>query len=601
MKTAKSVALCAMVLQTMAMFSAASAQPPYQYTNTQLRTLLPAPVIDGHSAWIDLYWKAWELARDHIYRGTTANGFVEYWMDEAWGGNIFQWDSALMMMFGRYAAHCWPSIVTLENFYRKQQASGYICREIVESNGSDFVYGGPANTINPPLYSWAEWNHFLFTADSSRFSKLVRSDKDGSQKTVLQRNIDFFNWVDQVAAPSASNPQGRKTSIGLYWNTGLGSGMDNTPRQGDNWIDMSAQMAMMAYYISKMATVAGQPAVAETFMGKYNSIRNLVNQKMWDAQNNFYFDCQNSGAFSRCYTVASFWPLLADIADASQAKSCVNYVVDPNHFWRRCPLPTLSKSDPSYASGGDYWKGSVWLPTEYMCVKGLERRGYDSLATRIGELLLTHMHGVFVNTGTIWENYSAENLSQGNPSIRDFVGWSGVGPISILIENIIGITPNAVENRVDWKINRIERHGLRNLHFGKNGSTVMSLTCAARTSLDQPPVLTIESNASFTLAVSFAGGRAERVVTAGTTTWTVEPASGAVTGMRQTCRRGNVNGLLQPSPVPARLVGDANPRALAIYSLKGAFITSISGADVLTIRRLPRAVYYGEARPRDAL
>ncbi|MBK7868320.1 MAG: hypothetical protein IPJ75_15795 [Ignavibacteriales bacterium] len=41
------------------------------------------------------------------------------------------------------------------------------------------------------------------------------------------------------------------------------------------------------------------------------------------------------------------------------------------------------------------------------------------------------------------------------------------GPIALLIENIIGIDIKASQNKIDWRIHRGDKHGMKNLPFGK--------------------------------------------------------------------------------------------------------------------------------------
>ena len=41
----------------------------------------------------------------------------------------------------------------------------------------------------------------------------------------------------------------------------------------------------------------------------------------------------------------------------------------------------------------------------------------------------------------------------------DFVGWAGLGPIALLIENIIGIQADVPEREIVWYVTRTDRHG----------------------------------------------------------------------------------------------------------------------------------------------
>ena len=45
---------------------------------------------------------------------------------------------------------------------------------------------------------------------------------------------------------------------------------------------------------------------------------------------------------------------------------------------------------------------------------------------------LCNVVAVFKQTGTVWENYAPARVAPGQPSRRDFVGWTGIGPIAFL-------------------------------------------------------------------------------------------------------------------------------------------------------------------------
>ena len=81
---------------------------------------------------------------------------------------------------------------------------------------------------------------------------------------------------------------------------------------------------------------------------------------------------------------------------------------------------------------------------------------------------------VYKESGTIWENYAPQSLSRGSPSRKDFVGWSGLGPIAFLIEYAIGIKADAPGNLICWNIHSDKRLGIKRFWFG--GNTV-SLVC----------------------------------------------------------------------------------------------------------------------------
>ena len=63
---------------------------------------LPEPVWAGHDDEIAAYYKAWEIAFRNLGKPTKESGFVSPYIDAAFNGHIFMWDSCFMLMFGKY-------------------------------------------------------------------------------------------------------------------------------------------------------------------------------------------------------------------------------------------------------------------------------------------------------------------------------------------------------------------------------------------------------------------------------------------------------------------------------------------------------------------
>jgi hypothetical protein len=195
--------------------------------------------------------------------------------------------------------------------------------------------------------------------------------------------------------------------------------------------------------------------------------------------------------------------MLAGIASKEQAEKLIINLKDPASFWRNMPFPSLAADDPHYESDGKYWLGSVWAPTNVMIINGINKypevQGSREFAVTAVEKYLGGMYSVYKKTGTIWENYSAELDMRGVWSRADFVGWSGCGPIQLLIEDILGFRPEGANNKLTWNINRIDRHGINNLTFG---NITASLICEKREDLKSECMLKVKSNHPFELEVT---------------------------------------------------------------------------------------------------
>ena len=427
---------------------------------------LPQPVCAAHPEWIDLYWAAWQMAWDKVAHGSKRSGLAAEYMDEGFSEQIYQWDSCFMMLFAIYGRDAFPVMVTLDNFYSRQRANGYIQRVYEERTGLE-VTAATADEpmVNPPLFAWAELKYYQVTGDTSRIRR------------VLPVLIRYFDWLQKKLHAEGTDY--------LLYNTPLGSGMDNTPRPGIGkgaWIDFSSQQAFAALNIAKLAEAIGDSVHSAKFTSMHEKIAAEINKLCWNEKTGFYYDRQPDGTQSNVMHIGGFWPLIAGVATSQQAERLIEHLNDPQQFKTPHRVPTLSKSDSAYDPLGHYWLGSVWAPTNYMVLKGINNTLADSIAENDLAYMTMVMQAGVADTEkvpfeqrygdgyhTIWECFSPE---QAAPATRwdntfytrqDFVGWSGLTPIAAFIENTLGFTVNGAKNTIIWRIHSEDRHGIENL------------------------------------------------------------------------------------------------------------------------------------------
>lgn len=480
------------------------------------RALIPQPVFDAEPGYVELYWKAWELAYAHV---KWQKGLVQpLYMDEGlWDDTIWIWDSEFMVMFCKYAPKLFPGIQTLDNFYYT----------MLEDSGSSLRIQHPDN---PPFFAWVENDYYKITGDRDHIRELLLDKKFPQRYWDLfptlspERKLQFDHY------PIALKYKG----IGYEW-SGISSGMDNTPRtragKGMLWVDAISQQALSALYISRLAKVAGDGATAREFEKKWKELRVIVNKYYWDDSDGCYYDIvpAPSGetasvadvqAFPSAWrttgilTPASFWPMLAEIPSKAQARRMTEFALRPDKLGGEVPWVTVSRDDPDFdANDGWYWRGSMWLPTAYMGIKALEKYGFQEAADTTAEKVLSWMLRTYCDyePHTIWECYSptapTPSSNHGKRVRPDFCGWSAIGPISLFIENVLGFHDiDASSRTVHWDIRHDCRHGLNNLTFGDT-TTELLYDPAAST-------VTIRSNKPYCLILN---GKSHRI-RAGVTT-----------------------------------------------------------------------------------
>ena len=462
-------------------------------TFDDVRECLPQPYWLDHELAIDCYWKSWEIGFSHLLPPTEENGFVTPYLDTAFNGHLFMWDFAFAMHFGMYGSRAFNFQGTLDNLYAKQHPDGYVCREIDEADGADCLERFDPSSTGPNVLPWTEWNYFVRFGDRDRLERVF---------PVLLAYTEWFqtyrSWLD-----------------GSYWSTGWGCGMDNLPRMEEHyhpafshgrmrWIDATLQAILAADVLGKMAHVLHRERETTRLLAQSDQLERLVNELMWEENTGFYYDQFANGVLSRVKHIGAYWALLAGIVPEDRLSRFIGHLDNPAEFHRPHRVPALSADHKQYSKDGDYWCGGVWAPTNYMLLKGLRANSYGALAHIIACNHLQNVVQVFEDTGTVWENYAPENAKPGSPAKPDFVGWTGLPGIAVLLEEVFGLQPDVPANTLRWDLRLLDEFGVEQYPFGAQG--LLDLHCEGRDLVLEKPVITAKSNVPVKLKVQWGGG-----------------------------------------------------------------------------------------------
>lgn len=408
-----------------------------------------------------MYDKALEITKSKVRGGDSEPFFKEPFIDAAFSPNIFLWDTCFMCCFAKYHIDELPVYQALDNFYDRQEADGYICREYRQTGEPLWPKTHPVS-INPPLLAWAEWELYRVSQNKERLEEVY---------PILLKNFDFHVKTYQM-------------EDGLFYGDTLGMGMDNIPRQPRDWeptegnglthhelgdqlaamnespevklnyfikeyvntkqgvwnkqarlVDFSAQMGMFALQLIDIAEAIGQTDEVARLKAFHSKLKTDINTLCWSEEDQFYYDLGFGKQVVRRH-IGMYWMLLGELVPQERLESFLGYLSDPEEFYRLTPLPALSAADPDYVGWGDYWLGGVWAPTVYMVLKGLERIGKDELAKDLASKVYRSVATVFEATGTFWENYAPDLVAYGMPAKKDFCGWTALIPIAVYKEFI---------------------------------------------------------------------------------------------------------------------------------------------------------------------
>ncbi len=466
-------------------------------TFEEAKEILPKPIWEGHEKEIEMYWRAWEIAISNIRAPQEGSGFVSGYLDTAYNGNIFMWDSSFILMFARYGTYFYPFQLTLDNFYAKQHPDGFICREIKADGADCFERYDPVST-GPNIIPWCEMVYYRQFGDVQRLHKIF---------PVL---VAYYKWLKF----------NRTWQNGTYWSSGWGTGMDNIPRLQSQynqnfshghmtWLDTNLQQIMMADMLLQMGFETERWQEIEEFEDEALMLRKYVKTEMWNEKTGFLYDKYADGSLTETMSIAAFWALHIDALDKKQQDKLVAKLEDKNRFNRLHRVPSIAADHPKYKADGRYWQGGVWPGTNYMVVTGLRKKGYEQLAYDIAKNDYYQLFDIWSRTNTFFEYYSPEKNEPGFMARKDFVGWTGLAPIAGLIEFMLGITADFTQKTITWNMVQTEAHGIERYPFGMDNP--VTLKAAKRSSANAVPVLEVETNIPFKLVLKYGKNQVKEI------------------------------------------------------------------------------------------
>ena len=268
------------------------------------------------------------------------------------------------------------------------------------------------------------------------------------------RTLHSAAWLRPYYARLADNlsfwRQARRSPDGLFtWFDGVESGVDNSPAVSSVPADRTEGVDLACYIVREyraMAALARMlrlPREVQQYSARAQRLTLLIQRRLWDARaGTFYNRDSRSGKFIKVAEWTNLTPLWARVATARQAHAMIaGYVLNPRQFWTKYGIRTLAPGSPLYNPGSGYWRGPIWIVSDYMVMHGLMNYGYSrparQLARRTVRLLLRDFH----RTGGMHECYNPNNgvgESQGH-----FESWDLLGA-RMIEEASSGANPTAI-------------------------------------------------------------------------------------------------------------------------------------------------------------
>lgn len=415
---------------------------------------------------VDIYDRSWAWVQDNWVtpdvKGLSPEGYFIY--PEGDQSILDQFDTIFSSFFFVYSNRNYHSNQSLDFFYEHQEESGAIRNKYNLLTGEPVFSKENPEGIGMPLFAWAEFNLFHKSANKKRIKEIM---------PILQK---YMAWIDVSF----------KQENGLYTVPLAATTMVNAPRSDASFlVDFNTALAINALYMSALGDILNDKELSFQYKRMYFSLKTRINSFMWNPETNFYHDLTASQERLPTKTIAGFWPLLAEIPNEDKAERLISHLSNPKTFGVDHPVPSLSADDPAYDQQGNGYCGSVFPPFTFMVIKGLEKYNRWDLAR---ECTIRHLYYVLDalspngehNKGCLWEAYLPEKegpatwLGNENFPRKQYLPYTGLSTITLMIENVIGLAISLPRKTVDWIIPNLEVMGIENLSLKRNLITILS-------------------------------------------------------------------------------------------------------------------------------
>ena len=260
----------------------------------------------------------------------------------------------------------------------------------------------------------------------------------------------LLEWGSDAALVGKSVPSWEKNASGRM-RAGWESGEDDLPNWDDapfneetgtlamNCLDLNSLYALDAWSLAEMAAVLGRAADAERYRDQYERMRTLINTRLWNEREGFYYDRFWDGRFSVHKAASAFYTLLARIPDEARAQRMLKRLLDPRQFWGDYVIPSVSRDDPAFRPESQQsWRGAIRPSANYLVYQGLKAYHLDAVASEFARKSAE----MFMRS---WESFGLS--PEAFDSLTGEAGgqrFEGGGPLAALIavEECLDFTPH---------------------------------------------------------------------------------------------------------------------------------------------------------------
>jgi hypothetical protein len=420
----------------------------------------PAPVLEGNPEWITLYWKAWENYHAGVVDEDRPSLMPRY---HAPDGRFSFAEAVTQALWTKWGWRAAPAAATMRFVLSRVDNSGGVPAFIPTADQI-----GIGTVDRPSLAGWACSELATLSGDAeaakAALPPLMRLHARISTQFIGEESTRRLPPAAALIPISPQEPQ--------------------LPSPAEP----SALLILEAEGMRRAARLAGSNAAASMYE-RFTSAeaRRLV--AAWKPEHKAFLAVdKESGAVER-HSLAGVWTSMCERRELASARP-TDSLADRDAFRTVNPYPALARGAPGFAADR-----GVRPLFQYLCLRALLAAGKRADAGYAAEAMLRAYARAAGDSRTLFAEYAPDYLEAAPGARRDSLE-AGYIAVAGLIEAVIGLRVDGTRKVATWDIWRIDRHGVKGLRFGDAN---VSLICEPRDGRHDPPNLTIETDAAFTL------------------------------------------------------------------------------------------------------
>ena len=218
---------------------------------------------------------------------------------------------------------------------------------------NDYIHAWYRGNKGKPMDKIHQFSNWTAHALYNRY--LVDGNKEYLLEMLPDLENDYLTWENE-----------RKLPNGLFWQEDVKDGMEESISGGRKVRNIrptiNSYMYGNAIALSKMAQLSGDSEKIAFYRSKADTIKWLVQEKMWNSQSKFFETILSNGDFALVREAIGYLPWYVNMPDEG-FEDAWKQILDPQGFLAPFGMTTAERRHPAFRSHGCCrceWDGAVW-------------------------------------------------------------------------------------------------------------------------------------------------------------------------------------------------------------------------------------------------